>query len=211
MDVMVQLGGISATAFIVGLSGAMMPGPLLAVTITESGRRGAMAGPLIIVGHMLLEMVLVGAVVLGLAPFLENAGAVCIISLAGGFVMCWMGQDMIRTAGGLSAPGEMSSDSRMHPVVAGVVVSLSNPYWTIWWITIGAAYILTSARFGLPGLISFFVGHILADFVWYTLVSVGVARGRSFFSDVVYRRLIVACGAAVLVFGVRFIWNGLIR
>ncbi len=53
------LAGVPVSSFVVALSGALMPGPLLTVTVGEATRRGFWAGPLIILGHGLLELTLV--------------------------------------------------------------------------------------------------------------------------------------------------------
>lgn len=208
MDIVFQLGSLFVTAFVVGLSGAMMPGPLLAVTINESVRRGPWAGPLIVVGHAILEVALVAAVALGLASVFKNDRVIAVISLAGGAVMGWMGQDMVRSAGTLSLDLKTDGRQAMHPVAAGIVVSLSNPYWTLWWATIGIAYVVMGLEFGLLGILVFFVGHILADLVWYTAVSIAMAKGRNLLSDKVYRGLIVFCGVALMLFGAWFLWTG---
>ena len=209
MDFLWALAGIFATAFVVGLSGAMMPGPLLAVTVDESARRGAMTGPLLVLGHMMLESALVAAIAFGLATFLGNKLVIVSIGLAGGGVMCWMGQGMVRSARTMSLRMEAEGPGRMNPVAAGIVVSLSNPYWTIWWATIGVGYVILGMRFGVPGLLAFFAGHILSDFAWYTLVSVSVAKGKRFLSDRVYRTLIMLCGAALILFGLWFFRTGI--
>ena len=47
------------SSFMIALSGALMPGPLLTVTISEATRRGTVAGPLMILGHGILELALV--------------------------------------------------------------------------------------------------------------------------------------------------------
>mgnify|MGYP000383291920 CR=1 FL=1 len=202
------MAGIAATAFVVGLSGALMPGPLLAVTVEESARRGAAAGPLIVLGHMLLEAVLVGALAAGLGSLLARPTVIAGIGLLGGAAMCWMGAAMLRSLRRLSWTSPTAAGPRLHPVAAGIVVSLSNPYWTLWWVTVGAGYVVLGLRFGWPGLAAFFLGHILADFAWYTLVSAGVARGRRLFGDRCYRGLVGLCGALMLVFGVGFVRSG---
>src|SRR5271157_4108973 len=69
---MLEFFAIFTTSFTVALSGALMPGPLLTVTISESARRGYMAGPLLIVGHSVLELVLVTAICLGLDVYLKE-------------------------------------------------------------------------------------------------------------------------------------------
>jgi threonine/homoserine/homoserine lactone efflux protein len=205
-----ELGGVAVSAFVVGLSGAMMPGPLLAVTISEAARRGARAGPLIVLGHMLLEAALVAVVALGFAAVLQRPRVVGVMALAGSAVLCWLGADMVRSARGLSLEAETRRAVRLHPVTAGAVVSLSNPYWTIWWATIGISYIVMGLRFGLAGIVSFFAGHILADLAWYSLVSFGIARGRRFIPDTVYRALVVACGGFLLALGAWFCRRGAI-
>lgn len=208
METIVRLAGIVLTAFVVGLSGALMPGPLLAVTMDESARRGATAGPLIVLGHMILEGALVAGLAFGLATILAHRLVIGSIGAVGGLVMGWMGLGMLRSVGSISIDAVSASRSRLHPVAAGIVVSLSNPYWTLWWATVGAGYVVMGLRFGLPGILAFFAGHILADLAWYSLVSVSIARGRRFLSNRVYRGLVGICGMALLVFGVWFVWSG---
>jgi threonine/homoserine/homoserine lactone efflux protein len=85
------------TSFIVALSGAIMPGPLLTVTITESSRRGMMTGPLLIAGHAILELALVVALLMGLAPLLKMEPVFIVIALAGSAVLLWMGVGMLKS------------------------------------------------------------------------------------------------------------------
>jgi threonine/homoserine/homoserine lactone efflux protein len=96
-------------------------------------------------------------------------------------------------------------------ILAGILLSLANPYWLIWWATIGIGYIMYSVKFGIPGIIAFFLGHILADLAWYSLISFGIAKGRNFFTDSFYRRLIGACASFLVVFSFYFFYSGLER
>jgi threonine/homoserine/homoserine lactone efflux protein len=91
------------------------------------------------------------------------------------------------------------------------VVSLSNPYWTLWWATLGVALVTKGLEFGLVGIVTFFLGHISSDFAWYTFVSYGVARGRGVISEKVYHAVLAICGWALLAFGLWFLVSGCIR
>ena len=201
---MIAMAAIFAGSFTLALSGALMPGPLLTVTIAESARRGFLTGPLLITGHALLEFLLVLAVIKGLGPYLNSPLIIGIIAFFGGAVLVWMGVDMIRTAGNLSLEEKNSvgyTSQRPHLFLIGILASLSNPYWIIWWVTIGLAYLMAAIKFGLTGVILFFLGHISADFVWYSLVSFGISRGKRFFKDKSYQMMIRVCGVFLLGFG----------
>jgi threonine/homoserine/homoserine lactone efflux protein len=193
----------------IALSGALMPGPLLTVTISESTRRGSMTGPLLIAGHGLLELALVAAIFLGLAPLLSQPGVFTVIALSGAAILIWMASDMFRTLPTLSLTAENPSPSRHPLVMTGMIMSLANPYWIVWWVTIGLGYILQSRLYGLWGIAFFFAGHILADFIWYTMVSVTIAKGRRLFTDRIYRVLIGVCAVFLTLFALYFFYAGL--
>ncbi len=202
------------TAFLVGLSGAMMPGPLLTVTIAESVRRGFIAGPLIILGHAVLELALILALIAGLSVFLSNITVSSTIALLGGIVLIYLGLTMSRDAlrgnislGDINKNEVGTTKKGLHPVLAGAVISLANPFWSIWWATVGLTYLTMSLESGRIGLASFFSGHILADLVWYTLVAAVVAGGKKFISPPVYKYIIVVCGIFLLVLGLYFIYS----
>lgn len=199
------------TSLIVALSGAMMPGPLLTVTVAESARRGFIAGPLLIVGHAILELLLVVALVLGFRDVLSSGRFIGVIGLLGGAFLVWMGQDIARRAlkGQLSLELEQnSSRATMNPVIAGIVTSISNPYWTLWWATIGAGYVFSSVGKGIPGLAAFFLGHIGGDLLWYSLVALAVVSGRKMLSERAYRGILIACGIFLLVLALYFLYVG---
>lgn len=208
-----SLAGLFASAFIIALSGAMMPGPLLSTTIAESARRGWTAGPLLILGHAILELTLVIGLVAGLLSFIQNPLVTQIIALIGGAFLLYLGYSMSRQA----AAGQIKLDdggkaraSGLNPVLAGVLVSISNPYWSIWWATIGLGYLTIALQKGWLGMAVFFSGHILADLAWYLIIAVLIAQGRHFFSQRIYNFILLACGIFLVGMGMFFIYRGLI-
>ena len=205
----IPLLSIFASSFMLALSGAMMPGPLLTVTISESSRRGAIAGPLMIFGHGLLELLLVIALLSGFAAVLHREDVFIGIALLGGATLFWMATSMLKNLPTLRLSQTVPTKKQKNMVIAGIVLSVVNPYWLLWWASIGLGAIMHSARFGFMGVAAFFVGHILADLMWYALVSFGIARGRQFFSDTLYRRLIGGCAVFLLLFSCYFFYSGI--
>ncbi len=198
---------IFAGAFVVGLSGAMAPGPVLTVTISETLKRGFRAGPLIVLGHAILEIVLLLLIAAGLGPFFQHPVVTTVFLSAGGVVMLWMGGQMVvtnkrTTEDALNAKG---AESPYGPVLAGIVLSISNPFWIIWWVTVGMSFVTQSLQFGIAGLLSFYFGHILADLAWYSFVSFSVSAGRRLCPPMLYRIIFIACGIALLCLGGVFV------
>lgn len=208
---------IFGTSFVIALSGALMPGPLLTVTISESTTKGAIAGPLMILGHGILELVLILALLSGLGPLLSRDDVFIFISLAGGSVLLWMGYSMIRSIPTMSLGDQENSDKsktvtkKSSLVLAGITLSAINPYWIIWWASIGLGYITHSLQYGLLGIIAFFTGHILADLAWYAFVSMGIAKGKHLLSNSTYRGLLGGCAVFLLVFSLWFFYSGVVK
>jgi len=206
---MLSLWGIFVTSFIVALSGALMPGPVLTVTISQSAARGWIVGPLVVLGHGILELSLVVAIVYGLGQFLAKGSVIGVIGIIGGIVLLWMGWGMVRDARKVSLVLEGEKGTvLLHPVWAGILSSLSNPYWTVWWATIGLSYIAFSMKYGMVGISFFYTGHILADLVWYAFVSSLVHFGKRWANDRAFQVVIAVCGFMLLGFGVYFGYSG---
>jgi threonine/homoserine/homoserine lactone efflux protein len=205
---MLALITIFCTSFVIALSGAMMPGPLLTATISETSRQGFKAGPLLILGHGILELLLVLALILGLAPFIQRQEVFIFTAFAGAVILVWMAVGMLRTLHSLHIDWEKKSEKSNHLIMNGILLSIANPYWTIWWASIGLGYILYSQQFGILGVFFFFLGHIMADLAWYAIVSLAVDRGRHFLTDRLYRGVIGACASFLIVFACYFAYSG---
>jgi threonine/homoserine/homoserine lactone efflux protein len=204
---MLSLGTIFIGAFVVGLSGAMTPGPVLTVAISETLKRGFRAGPLIVLGHAILEIILLALIGLGLGPFFEHPVVTTFFLSVGGLVLLAMGAHMIFknkqiTEEALTAKG---TTSPYGPVLAGIVLSISNPVWIIWWVTIGMGFVSQALQFGIIGLLCFYLGHILSDLAWYSFVSFSVSAGRRFCAPQIYRSIFVLCGTALVGLGLLFV------
>jgi len=120
---------IFASSFVIALSGALMPGPLLTATITESSRHGFIAGPLMIIGHAVLELVLVAALLLGLAPLFQQPLVFVATALIGSVILFWMAFGMFRSLPSLRLSWEGDQTRRNHPMISGILMSVANPYW----------------------------------------------------------------------------------
>jgi len=207
----VTLVTIAGTSFVLGLSGAMMPGPLLTVTIAESMRRGLRAGPLLVAGHALLEGALVLLLFFGLDDLVRQPGVFSCVALLGGVMLLWMGCGMLRSLPELRLDLESGCSTGLPPLVAGGAVSIVNPYFSLWWATVGLGYLAVAHEAGLAGILTFYLFHILSDFVWYAFVSGAVVFGRQYLGDRGYRSLVGGCALFILSFGFYFGYRGLER
>ena len=88
-----------------------------------------------------------------------------------------------------------------NPYLAGMITSGANPYFWIWWLSIGSALVLSGLQTGLIMAAIFMIGHWGADFGWYILVSTSLDRGRSILSEKNYRRILGICGVFLVCFG----------
>lgn len=212
MENIKELVSVFTMGFTLGLSGAVMPGPLLAFTISKVPAHGGWAGPRIILGHMILEMTFVTLLALGLATYFQSVWVTIIIGLVGGITMLVMGIKMIVDSKDLRLDIAAGGDPNAKGVIAGgIFISLANPYWTIWWTTIGLSCVICALgmHWKWAALAAFFVGHILSDFAWYSFISFGLHRGKRLMSDRIYRNLIRVCAVAMVGFGIWFFVTGI--
>ncbi len=207
-----ELVGISLSWWLVSLSGVMMPGPVSAMAITEGTRRGPVAGPLITVGHAAAEAVMLGLLVLGMNRVLQQPPVIGAIGILGGAVLAWMGWGIAGAAwrNRLDPPAEAVGRSAGRSLVrTGLLTTVTNPYWLLWWATVGAAYFVRFTRFGplaVAGL--FFIGHISLDLGWNSFLALVVGAGRGKIPARAFRVVLGGCGVFLIGMSVYFVYSG---
>ena len=202
---------------LISLSGALSPGPLTALAISEGARAGRWSGAAIAVGHGLVEGPAVFAIAYGLGTWLRQPLVSGLIGLTGAAVLLWIGYGLavgawrgqltLSASSGAPAPSVL----RFGHAPAGVIFTLSNPYWALWWATLGAAYIarVVTLQPGPLALLGFVFIHWLTDLVWLGGLSLLVGSGRGLIGDRGYRVILLICAAFLLAFGVYFAGSGL--
>ncbi|MDD3725927.1 MAG: LysE family transporter [Candidatus Ratteibacteria bacterium] len=196
---------IFLVSFTIALTGALAPGPLLTLVIAKSLRQGVKAGPIIIAGHAFLEIIMVSVLVLGLGNIIDSPIIIKTISIAGALILLCFGIRILYSLSNVSI--DVSADdygSSAMLFFQGITISIANPYWVIWWLTLGLGLLLSVRDSGIKGLLFFFTGHILADLLWYSFVSYSIGKSKRFISQHIYRTILVVCALAIILFGVYF-------
>jgi threonine/homoserine/homoserine lactone efflux protein len=207
-----ELAKIFVWSFTIGLTGAVMPGPLLALTLKESATRGKTASLWLCSGHSICELALVLLFVGGVTPWIPVEKIIGPVGLVGGLVLFWMAWGAYRQAREPFATPETAGarSTGRNLLVSGGAVSVSNPYWTLWWLTVGLELLLRDARpAGMAGVGAFYFGHILSDFAWFGLVGFMIGGSRKMLEGKLYRYLILVCAALLAGFGVWFVSSGM--
>jgi threonine/homoserine/homoserine lactone efflux protein len=188
--------------FVIGLTGALAPGPTLVATINASIAGDWTTGLKVSLGHVIVELFLVILILLGLATVaLPYTAAIAGI---GGIALVAFGA--LTIIGSRKATMRSSSlQTVANPYMAGLVTSAANPYFWIWWLSIGSAMVIAGLQGGLVLVGALMLGHWSADTGWLTLVSTGVSKGRTIVSDSTYQKIIALCGIFLILFGAYYL------
>ncbi len=201
MEVNTNLLFFLVSAIFISLSGVMMPGPVFAVTIAK-GHKDKNAGAFIAFGHGIIEFPLMLLIYLGFAQFFTSNAVKMVIGLVGGTMLIFMGIQMFRARKSIAAEGK---DLPYNSLTAGIITSGANPYFFLWWATIGAALILTASTFGLIGFLLFVIVHWFCDLFWYLFVSMATFKSKHLWGRRTHEIVFGACSAILVVFGLWFI------
>ncbi len=200
---MFELLEMLTIGFILGLTGALVPGPMLFVTIDTSLKEGWKAGPEIFVGHAILEFMVCLLIIYGITAVSDST--LMAISILGGVTLVIFGLMTMRSAKDAADSMHEHNKNTSRPVLAGVVTSASNPYFWIWWLAAGSALVLHGLEIGLIAAVMFMAGHWLADLGYFTIVSTSFSKGKKLMSPKVYERVLLSCGLFLILFGSWFI------
>lgn len=207
---MTELAGIFFWSFTIGLTGAVMPGPLLVLTLKESADRGKTAPLWLSCGHSICELAVVLLFVVGLSAVIPVDAIVGPVGLIGGIVMGWMAYGAYRQSSvefDVSESAAVVSRGRSL-ILGGGVVTVSNPYWMLWWLTVGMKLLVDAQPAGAAGVGAFYFGHILSDFAWFGFVGIVIGGSREMLKGRPYRYLMLVCACLLAGFGVWFILSG---
>lgn len=189
----------------ISLSGVMMPGPLLAVTI-EKASKSKTAGPLIAFGHGVIEFPLMFLIYYGVTQLLAPEVAQTTVGLVGGLIMIYMGIETFRNR---KKTNQEYEGSKHGSLIAGILATGGNPFFLVWWLTIGTTLVINAKLFGFLGFSVFTVTHWFCDFFWYTLVAVMIFKSRRFWTKRVHDAIFIFCFAVLMGFGVWFVSQAL--
>jgi len=188
----------------ISLSGVMAPGPVTATTIVM-GSRNRWAGALIAVGHGIVELPLIVLIVLGMNKILKSPAVQIAIGLAGGAFLIVMAVQILR---GLRSLGlEHDRNVKGTPIMAGIVLTAGNPYFLLWWATIGLGLASRASELGVWAFVLFAAIHWLCDLFWLGALSWASFKGSELFGRRTLQVVLLICSTALVVFGVMFMYN----
>jgi len=196
---------ILLSVVVISFSGVMMPGPMFAVTLAKSFK-SPWAGTQISLGHAVIEVPLILLIYFGFAKFFENTVVQLVLSIVGGGMIIWLGISMFRARAEVT---ERSKDLPYNAFTAGIITSGLNPFFLLWWATIGSMLIMKFLDFGVTGLTLFIIVHWLCDLVWLSFVSNLVYRTHSLWSRKLQQGIFIGCSLLLVGFGGWFLISGI--
>jgi threonine/homoserine/homoserine lactone efflux protein len=213
---------VFTVTFLIGLGGAMSPGPLLTYSIiksVEAKKKAFKVGLYISTGHTLIELLLILILILGLGLILSYPIVLIIIGILGGGILIFFSIQIILDIkkkkidmSFLESTDEVSESNseiaggrlyKTHPIVGSILFLMSNPYWWLWWSTAGLSIILeNSVSFqNLPAFFGLIVGKELGVYLWYTFISTAVGLSSKFITKKIYIGILIVCALFMLGYG----------
>lgn len=198
---------MAAGSFGLALSGAVVPGPLLAVVVTQVARRGLWAAWLVVAAHSLCEFWVVLGLRSGVLRALTTGAAVTAISGAGAVALLVLGTLTARVAlreMGKEVQAASAGTGIWAPLTGGLAATALNPYWLIWWATVAPAYMVRLQVASAAATAVFYVSHIAGDFAWYIPLAAGLRSGQKRLSGPVYQGALLLSAGFLLALGLWF-------
>jgi len=197
------------TVVVVTASGALAPGPLFFGLLVQGSKEGAKSGFSSAIGHTLVEFPLVIALAFGLLAVASQPAIRFVIGLVGGVGLIGFGLLQIYQTiknKPTSVGTKETKTIRTSSLVLGLALTGLNPYFILWWLTIGSVLIVQALAFAaIVGVLIMYVAHVWMDYAFLTAIAHMAKKGRNVVGSRYYKLALIAFGAILVYFGVIFV------
>lgn len=188
-----------------GLAAGTSPGPLLAVTISETLQHGKWEGIKVAISPLITDLPIILFILYFLLHLTNYNSTIGIIAFFGASYLIYSGVESLK----IKPENVELNVEKKDALKKGVIVNLGNPHPYIFWISIGGPIIFKSLNTHVSATILFILGFysfLVGSKIAITLI---VEKSKSFISSKYYYSIIQILGLAQIVFGLAFIKMGL--
>lgn len=200
---MVTLVEFAIIVITISLSGVMSPGPLFAANVAYGLKGGIKTGLKMAYGHTVVELplvVLLGIGVISLTTIPQFREITSILGALSLFVFAGLQIKSI-----IKKPSTVF-EGKHGPFLAGIILSGLNPFFLIWWFTIGFKLITDAIiLYSFVGIGIMFAFHIWMDYVWICSVAFLSSKGKKVVSNKKYTIFMIAISGVLVYFGIVFL------
>ena len=201
MENYIEFGAI---VILISASGVLLPGPLFAANIFYGIKGGTKAGLKMAFGHTVIELplvVLLGIGVFSLEAFPQFREIITIVGAIGLFAFAGM---QIRIV--FKNKTDTIFENKHNPFLTGILLTGLNPFFIIWWLTIGFKLISDAiALWSFVGILIMFIFHIWMDFAWLSSTAFLSSKFSKLISTRNFKFLIVGLSIVLIYFGIMFL------
>jgi threonine/homoserine/homoserine lactone efflux protein len=201
---MTQIFEFAIIVIVISASGVMAPGPLFAANVSYGLREGTKSGVKMAIGHTIIEfplVILLGIGVFSLESFPEFRSIISIVGAITLFVFAF-----IQIKNILQNNKDITSIPKHGPLITGITLSALNPFFIIWWLTIGFKLISDAMLiWAFSGILIVFFLHIWMDFVWLGGISFLASKSSRMLSNRNYKIIMIGLSSLLVYFGITFL------
>jgi threonine/homoserine/homoserine lactone efflux protein len=222
----VDIIDFAAQVIFISASGVLSPGPLFLANLIYGSKMGCCSGIKIASGHAFVELpliVLLALGVIGFSSYMFNDDSTKIIGLIGGTAIIFFSLSQINNILRRRNKGYANNNDKINnsfffklsfkgkrlggPFIIGLIFSALNPFFLVWWFTVGLKLISDSILlFGvLEGILILFTFHIWMDYAWLSITAYLISKGKSIIKDRLYQYFLLSISFILACYGLYLI------
>lgn len=190
-------------------SGVLTPGPLFFANLAYGTHHDKWSGIKIAYGHTAVELPLIIILAAGLFTFDTAKKYASVVGLIGGIaILAFAGLQIASIIKEKRRPDTSSIARNKGPFIVGIALSALNPFFILWWFTVGSKLIVDSAAFGVAtGVAILFALHIWMDYAWLASTAYLASKGAFVLKSKYYPTLLLGLTVVLIYYGLSFISN----
>lgn len=190
---------------VLGFAAGISPGPLLAMTISETLQHGSKEGIKVAISPLITDILIVSSIVLILLNFENQNSAIAFISLIGALYLIHLGISSIKTKNIDLAKSNGKKDS----LKKGILANFLSPHPYLFWIAIGGPIFFKALEVDILAVIFFVIGFYILLVGSKITIALVVGKFSFILKNNYYLYTIRSLGVVYLIFAVFFIEQGL--